>query len=953
MATSDTVPLDKQLVVNEAMGESLAPTFDVDHHDLATGPAELSASSSPSLTPQPLGLANAEALPQELEARSSSASPSDEELPQSVAAPVPNVLRSRVTTAGGFREAKIAFAVDVSGSTYGAGLQAEIRAVRDICSLLPLAARRETEILPWSDFAHRRTNLDGLDDLDPDGGTKPSVIIDDPDCRFALQESSFWFLMTDGDILGPDVRQFARGLVEYGLHGLACVVATFGEKEQPPAYCNVSVGLSVFAVSPHCAFLYTDTATYETYVLQTKGCFSALLPKGKSNPALHQGTLWTDLPRTSYENLARIRIPSRQSVGIDEVILSDNKRVNISELLSSKDVDMNVANQIFDSEDNVKTIALTAKLRGQAEQLRTWLDAVEKTYEEQHISATTSQPETGQQLSSLFTDALTQLLASDATDRPQSYIPPNVDNSSTRLDQLSEETIKIAQKASYGRIPSTTIAEPQRRRSSGIEHCRRVSYGSTVSAIDNIRAIDYAPPVDSSGRYTKPSYHPRLQDTMPTPSVSRNESFDSGLAIPGFNKPQFQKDYFRGTCNQCFSEQNVLVLLLRDPPDKSQTVNFPLPLSLSKLIYPLTMGNYPETDIISTMICCDVCGARLMRRGKSSAGEGLTAALPLVSFKKNQAAWLQTVSTATGKRFAINDLPLVFLSIMYTKLERLLDEDPSDTVFTLRLGLEWACATLLREVWTADLQGHQPSPMQDMARPLADDILETFRIAMEGNSPATLLEYPLDGFIVANVALSNTRHKQRFSVAKRRRIVFFRFLYYLAEQYELVASESGELVLEALKLHMLVLDDPNAPRSLLNLERVRQISVIDAKDLLMTLRSRWGARRDPKSKSQKLSISVRDLLKTPLLDEETLHVFKRLGGLFSWIEDQTGHAIAVFLHYLFCLETPVIKASVRFGTIKNTPEVSEVIINPGNVSAKMAEGLIEQVHPALMIRKER
>jgi len=365
------------------------------------------------------------------------------------------------------------------------------------------------------------------------------------------------------------------------------------------------------------------------------------------------------------------------------------------------------------------------------------------------------------------------------------------------------------------------------------------------------------------------------------------------------------------------------------------------------------MGNYPETDIISTMICCDVCGARLMRRGKSSAGEGLTAALPLVSFKKNQAAWLQTVSTATGKRFAINDLPLVFLSIMYTKLERLLDEDPSDTVFTLRLGLEWACATLLREVWTADLQGHQPSPMQDMARPLADDILETFRIAMEGNSPATLLEYPLDGFIVANVALSNTRHKQRFSVAKRRRIVFFRFLYYLAEQYELVASESGELVLEALKLHMLVLDDPNAPRSLLTLERVRQISVIDAKDLLMTLRSRWGARRDPKSKSQKLSISVRDLLKTPLLDEETLHVFKRLGGLFSWIEDQTGHAIAVFLHYLFCLETPVIKASVRFGTIKNTPEVSEVIINPGNVSAKMAEGLIEQVHPALMIRKER
>ncbi len=185
-----------------------------------------------------------------------------------------------------FRESKISIAVDVSGSTYGAGLTAEVRAIRDICSLFPRPARSDISILPWSDYAAQSITLNDLDELDPDGGTKPSVLLNDADCRYKLQRSSFWCLMTDGDVLDPDVRQFARELVEYGLHSLACVIAIFGEREQTPANCNVSVGLSVFAVSPHCAFLYTDIESNETYVLQTKGCFSTLLPKGKSNPKL-------------------------------------------------------------------------------------------------------------------------------------------------------------------------------------------------------------------------------------------------------------------------------------------------------------------------------------------------------------------------------------------------------------------------------------------------------------------------------------------------------------------------------------------------------------------------------------------------------------------------------------------------------------------------------------------
>ena len=70
----------------------------------------------------------------------------------------------------------------------------------------------------------------------------------------SLNSTRFWFLMTDGIIESQDVRRFARKLLEYGLHGIACVISIFGYLEEKPSDCNITVGLSVFAVSPHTAF---------------------------------------------------------------------------------------------------------------------------------------------------------------------------------------------------------------------------------------------------------------------------------------------------------------------------------------------------------------------------------------------------------------------------------------------------------------------------------------------------------------------------------------------------------------------------------------------------------------------------------------------------------------------------------------------------------------------------
>jgi hypothetical protein len=272
-------------------------------------------------------------------------------------------------------------------------------------------------------------------------------------------------------------------------------------------------------------------------------------------------------------------------------------------------------------------------------------------------------------------------------------------------------------------------------------------------------------------------------------------------------------------------------------------------------------------------------------------------------------------------------------------MERILGEEKVETTFTLRAALEWACNTLLREVQIipkTDLQtrsiGYSPPQLQDY-------ILRIFKNTLDDASFVGLLQYPLDGFIVANVALSESLHKRHLSAQKRKRIVFLRFLYHLAEQYQLLASECDGLVLEALKILILQWNDANAPRSLLDLDKMRQLSIADARGVLESLQRRL-VRRQKKAQYQKLSISVKGLLATPMLDEETFKAFRRLGGLFSWIDDQAGHAIATFMHYLFCIETPDINASDRFVKIRTTPDMSEVMLDPGEVSAKRVDGLI-------------
>ncbi|KAJ6017242.1 hypothetical protein N7451_000621 [Penicillium sp. IBT 35674x] len=241
-----------------------------------------------------------------------------------------------------FRESRISIAVDVSGSTYGSTLEAEKTAIKSVCSLVPCNMHSNITILPWCDFANKPRTLTELNTLDSDGGTDPGVILKNAECRRFLQGSDFWFLMTDGIIEEYVVRSFISRLTTHGIHGKACIISIFGDQLSKPSDCNVSVGLSVFA----------------------------------------RNTRWEDLPQVSYENLTRVSVPPAQDLARDELALQDNFHVNIQDLLSKETIDHDMMRRIMLNEDNMKTIAITAKLRGESDKLETWLDRVDKELDE-------------------------------------------------------------------------------------------------------------------------------------------------------------------------------------------------------------------------------------------------------------------------------------------------------------------------------------------------------------------------------------------------------------------------------------------------------------------------------------------------------------------------------------------------------------------------------------------
>jgi hypothetical protein len=196
-----------------------------------------------------------------------------------------------------FRDMKAVIAVDVSGSTRGKVIEQEIKAAQSICNNLSEVAVAQATIIPWDYRLHTFTTAKNVRILKSEsGGTRPSALTSSNISVNALGKCSAWLLFTDGKIVDREIRDFSWGLCTNGLHGTACIIVLFGYKCQKPVDCNISVGISIFGMTPDCLFLFHDIASGMVSILQSKGVFNKLLPNGYGVLSLDEHTKWWDLP---------------------------------------------------------------------------------------------------------------------------------------------------------------------------------------------------------------------------------------------------------------------------------------------------------------------------------------------------------------------------------------------------------------------------------------------------------------------------------------------------------------------------------------------------------------------------------------------------------------------------------------------------------------------------------
>ena len=771
--------------------------------------------------------------------------------PRSLAASFPNRIP--------FSESGASIAVDISGSTQGKVLSEEISAVRTICDQFSDEAKLRTHILPWNHKSHPVISPSEIYTLSSGGGTDPTVLSTNPNFRHTLLRSPFWFLFTDGLIEHGLIQDFALGIENEGLHGTACVIVLFGRMPARPVECNISVGLSVFAAAPDCLFLFHDVSTGRLRILQCKGCFNIFIPRECDNPILNEDTPWGHLPQMSYHDLARFYVPVPRKLEQGSLGLQDGRVVNLEDLYSNR-LDATEVNDILNNDDNLKSVLLSAATRGQSDRVGKWVSAQkvqsdDPVYMERLDINSTAFKLTKQ----LLAEMMTAKTSNDLREFRQQLREAHAANSQAlantsrfvnRRNEIVEDSI-------------TRLKELKPLRDSDSPSD---SFSSSISAVS---------PSERRTPLQIPSYQPNL---LYTPEFKTTDSFDECA----------------GQCRLCEGTVRPLALLLMRPPTELRTAGFPASRSQSKLAYPLTMGNFPETHVIAPFVCCEACSYFVVRH-RSAFGEQIVGALPLVNYDINRSLWIETINIALEERFARSDVEAVFLAMLYSSMDTAKPNNSGDSAQLLST-LRWTIDNVLQNVsLSADLR---ESPMDSAVSLSFPSVLsQSFSDVQKISCPFLL--YPLEGFVVMMRAAEDLQISA--GASRKEHIIFQRLLFHLTERY----WDYRQNVTEAATLPQLLGKPATAG----------QVSTAE------TL------------------ISVSELSGGPLLGQDTIRTFRKFGNDFRWIEDSTGPAISVFLHYL--VPTPIHSTAAEcFESIKSQPNLGALFLAPESIDAQTAAELV-------------
>lgn len=316
----------------------------------------------------------------------------------------------------------------------------------------------------------------------------------------------------------------------------------------------------------------------------------------------------------------------------------------------------------------------------------------------------------------------------------------------------------------------------------------RTGQSNMQTSMSPVRGSPYGPPAPPAlgARYApSPAYIPQ----SPFP---KNPELSQLLYMKGYElgTGSAAAQPFRGLCSLCGDDNSPLALLLKARPSDVETEgDFPTAASHSDIKFPLAMGNFPETDIISSFMSCETCADFIRNIRTSPLDDSIKGAIPLVplSQETNRDSVLREIDIALEQRFNTSILDQTFLSILYSKLDEVTTDDNGSKL--LADALRWQCRNLLPHIsLPATLSCSFDPSEQPVTRPLS-----TIMSAISPNldSSDSLVQYPVDGFVTL-VKASIDLDLVSPSDDSLKKAVFQRLLFHFVEQQAVLREQEGD-----------------------------------------------------------------------------------------------------------------------------------------------------------------
>jgi len=771
-----------------------------------------------------------------------------------------------------FANATISFAVDRSGSTVGRILECELNFVREVATILSKPAKDGVRIIPW-ESGTEEMNIRVLRKLDEKpiysiGGTSPVTLLSDQKANQAIRESSLWFLMTDGVIGRREQERFANAIPASRIHGIACVTVIFGNPTEEPTECNISVGVSMFAVCPNCLFLFYNTGSGDISIMQAKGIFRSLLPNGE-NPTIGDGTSWESFPRMAMNHLTEIVVPAPKKLNVNEIALQDGFLVNIKDVWENN-LTKSQTDQIFANQSNMQSIIMAAQTRGVTPRFQTWI-------QQQKAPAAETRLKQRKDVGGRAAQALRELVVA------------------CQSEGVVPESLRKAVRVAHLQNMRQFLQACQQESDSALERKRKIDSAfafstmkvSRSSALNAISGFDAASSSRSSRAQRIEIDDPEINTSNPevlkstgrdSKSASKDRNWGSQwmhlvkddtltnlLWTPGFTDANGS---FKSECSRCGLQQVTMAWLFT----KSTVTSHP---------YTNPLGS--RFECLSLTICCEPCASYCRNRDCSPNEEYIVTVLPMVTYLHNSDSYDRAL-LRVFRPFSGSPAPHLGQLFLSTLLHYRFFVAGKDKAY--EDALDWTCRDLLESVQDYHNCPITECPTDKMGNAITLGFSESATVDDTKDCPP-LISYPLKGFIIALAAASMLEVPRML----RHAAAFRRYLFALTECLYIEAAKWVRFSHATLSTHdtlvKLLWDEKNIEDDGDDTDDDDDTVVCEASE----------ERAGKKTRLRRLSLNMEELLGSPLLDEQT-YKYLQEAAEFRYMKSRVGPATALFVHAL-------------------------------------------------------